>query len=207
MFSLIASQHLHKAAELTIPNPTTPLWDQVTKGGFSCTSPSFLLNPTSKSQTGSHKAYKSLLANHTTIQDTRMHGRLSPAKIAIVCAEHTQVLLMEKALGPLSKEILIDIQLHQRSIERALVFSFHPLNHMKHPSPFIGTRATLTFSNATPCCMHLAVDFCTIPSTHRPIEICIKSKVIFFLDIRPKPCSKRNFQTEPIPRCKSVGIQ
>ena len=64
----------------------------------------------------------------------------------MVCAEHTQVLLVEKALGALAQEILIDIQLHQRSVERALVFSFHPLNQLAHPSPYHWSPARLSLS-------------------------------------------------------------
>ncbi|MAA77727.1 MAG: hypothetical protein CL916_00590 [Deltaproteobacteria bacterium] len=128
---------------LVIPHPNTSLWKQVTQGAS-------LVQALFPSHTNEEIALwvaqniKDLLAQKNTIHDTRMKGRLSPAKIAIVCAEHTQVLLMEKALGTLSKEILIDIQLHQRSIERAIVFSFHPLNQMIHPSPYNWDPARLS---------------------------------------------------------------
>ena len=154
--------------QLTIPSPTTPLWDQVTQGASLVQA----LFPSHSNEQIAHwvaQSIQELLDNHTTIQDTRMHGRLSPAKIAIVCAEHTQVLLMEKALGPLSKEILIDIQLHQRSIERALVFSFHPLNHMKHPSPFHWdpARLSLSLTRHRVACILLS----TAVQYHRPITL------------------------------------
>ena len=130
---------------LIIPTPTTALWKQVTLGAS-------LVQALFTSHTNEDIAHwvaqniKTLLTCNSTIHDTRMKGRLSPAKIAIVCADHTQVLLMEKALGALSKEILIDIQLHQRSIERAVVFSFHPLNQTIHPSPYHWDPARLSLS-------------------------------------------------------------
>ena len=130
---------------ITIPNPKTELWKQVTQGASLVQA----LFPSHSNEEIAHwvaQSIKSLIADKATIQDTRMKGRLSPAKIAVVCAEHTQVLLMEKALGALSKEILIDIQIHQRSIERALVFSFHPLNQLVYPSPYNWDPARLSLS-------------------------------------------------------------
>ena len=75
--------------QLMIPNPKTPLWEQATQGASLIQA----LFPSHSNEQIAHWVAKNicdLLGDNTTIQDTRMHGRLSPAKIAIVCAEHTQ---------------------------------------------------------------------------------------------------------------------
>lgn len=118
-----------------IPSPPSPLWESITKGA----SLSLALFPQANDEDIAMwiaDNIRMLLSQETTIEDARMGGKLSPAKIGIVCAEHTQVLLMEKALGSLAQEIIIDIHLHQNSLERALIFAFHPINGIKHPSRY-----------------------------------------------------------------------
>ena len=84
-----------------------------------------------------------LLAQECSITDTRMSGKLNPAKIGIVCSEHRQVLMMERALGPLAQEIHVDIHLHFQSQERALIFAFHPF-FQQPPSPYNWDAANLS---------------------------------------------------------------
>ena len=87
---------------------------------------------------------RQLLAQKTMVYDSRMKGRLSPAKIGIICTDHTQVLLMEKALGSLAKEVYIDVHIHQHSLERALIYAFHPLGQLSHPNRYHWDPALLS---------------------------------------------------------------
>ena len=43
---------------------------------------------------------------------------------------------MEKALGDLASQIYIDVHVQHHSLERALVFAFHPLSSLQHPSSY-----------------------------------------------------------------------
>lgn len=154
-----------------IPSPPSPLWECITKGA----SLSLGLFPESNDEEIAiwiADNIRMLLSQETILEDSRMRGRLSPAKIGIVCAEHTQVLLMEKALGPLADQIIIDIHLHQNSVERALVFAFHPINGLKHPSRYswdISQLELLTTRHRVACILVSRPLIHSRPSSNRDI--------------------------------------
>jgi hypothetical protein len=79
---------------------------------------------------------KRLFARKATVRDQLKERPLYPGDIGIVAARNEQVSAMQRALGSLDGQILVETANRFQGLERKIIFALHPISGMVHPTSF-----------------------------------------------------------------------